>query len=77
MFYLGYGLAHLPSTCVSMQLGSRWWFGGMTIAWGVVATSAAAIKDRTGLVVQRFFLGVAEAGGCEGQTVDKRRGIAL
>lgn len=34
----------------------------MTIAWGIVATAAAAIRNRTGLVVQRFFLGVAEAG---------------
>lgn len=61
-FYLGYGVAHVPSTCATMRLGARWWYGGMTIAWGIVATAAAAIKNRTGLVVQRFFLGVAEAG---------------
>jgi NAD/NADP transhydrogenase alpha subunit len=61
-FYLGYGVAHVPSTCVTMQLGARWWYGCMTISWGIVATAAAAIKDRTGLVVQRFLLGVAEAG---------------
>lgn len=62
-FYLGYGVAHVPSTCVTMQLGARWWFGTMTIAWGIVATSAAAITNRTGLVLQRLLLGITEAGG--------------
>lgn len=61
-FYLGYGVAHVPSTCATMQLGARWWFGAMTIAWGIVATSAAAIRSRTGLVLQRLLLGITEAG---------------
>jgi hypothetical protein len=61
-FYLGYGVAHVPSTCATMQLGARWWFGTMTIAWGIVATSAAAIRSRTGLVLQRLLLGITEAG---------------
>lgn len=52
----------MPSTCVTMQLGARWWYGCMTISWGIVATAAAAIKNRTGLVVQRFLLGITEAG---------------
>lgn len=66
-FYLGYGVAHVPSTCVTMQLGARWWFGTMTIAWGIVATSAAAITNRTGLVLQRLLLGITEAGGRQTQ----------
>jgi hypothetical protein len=45
-----------------MKLGARWWYGGMTVAWGIVATAAAAINSRTGLVVQRLFLGITEAG---------------
>jgi hypothetical protein len=62
-FYLGYGAAHVPSTLLTMKFGARWWYGTMVIAWGIVATSAAAIKDRNGLIVQRFLLGVTEAGG--------------
>lgn len=65
-FYLGYGLAHIPSAFMTMQLGARWWYGGMTIAWGIVGTCAAAIQTRAGLAVQRFFLGVTEAGGLQG-----------
>jgi fucose permease len=61
-FYLGYGVAHVPSTFLTMKLGARWWYGGMTVAWGIVATAAAAITNRTGLVVQRLFLGITEAG---------------
>lgn len=45
-----------------MRLGARWWYSTMTLSWGIVATSAAAIQDRTGLVLQRFFLGITEAG---------------
>lgn len=61
-FYLGYGVAHIPSTFLTMRLGARWWYSTMTLSWGIVATSAAAIQDRTGLVLQRFFLGITEAG---------------
>jgi hypothetical protein len=61
-FYLGYGVAHVPSTFLTMQLGARWWYGGMTMSWGIVAACAAAITNRAGLVAQRFFLGITEAG---------------
>jgi hypothetical protein len=61
-FYLGYGVAHVPSTFLTMQLGARWWYGGMTMSWGIVAACAAAIHNRAGLVAQRFFLGITEAG---------------
>lgn len=61
-FYLGYGVAHVPSTFLTMRIGARWWYSSITIAWGIVALCAAAIQDRTGLCLQRFFLGVAEAG---------------
>jgi len=47
---------------MTMRLGARWWYSSMTVSWGIVATCAAAIKDRTGLAMQRFFLGITEAG---------------
>jgi hypothetical protein len=34
----------------------------MTIAWGIVATCAALINSRKGLFLQRFSLGITEAG---------------
>jgi hypothetical protein len=45
-----------------MRCGARWWYSSITIAWGVVATCAALIHNRTGLFLQRFFLGITEAG---------------
>lgn len=66
MFALGYGIAHLPSTFVTMRLGARWWYSSLTVAWGIVATCGALITDRSGLCIQRFMLGVAEAGKSEG-----------
>lgn len=62
MFSLGYGIAHLPSTFLTMRLGARWWYSSITIAWGILATCGAFIVDRTSLCIQRFLLGVAEAG---------------
>lgn len=61
-FYLGYGVAHMPSTFATMRLGARWWYSSITVAWGIAATGAAAVRGRAGLCVQRFLLGVAEAG---------------
>ncbi|KAI8465365.1 MAG: major facilitator superfamily domain-containing protein [Monoraphidium minutum] len=61
-FYLGYGIAHLPSAFMTMRLGARWWYSSITIAWGIVASCAAAIRSTAGLCAQRFFLGIAEAG---------------
>ncbi|WIA31173.1 hypothetical protein OEZ86_001180 [Tetradesmus obliquus] len=61
-FSLGYGIGHVPSTFVTMRCGARWWYSSITIAWGVVATCAALIHNRTGLFLQRFFLGITEAG---------------
>jgi Na+/H+ antiporter NhaC len=71
---LGYGAAHVPSTLLTMKFGARWWYGTMTISWGIVATAAAAIKNRNGLIVQRLLLGVAEAGGWFGYVCEAHRG---
>jgi hypothetical protein len=62
LFVTGYGVAHVPSTFVTMRCGARWWYSSMTIGWGIVATSAALINSRKGLFLQRFFLGITEAG---------------
>lgn len=65
-FSLGYGVGHVPSTFATMRFGARWWYAGMTIAWGIVATCAAAITNRDGLIVQRLLLGLTEAGAADG-----------
>ncbi|KAF8068182.1 abaQ [Scenedesmus sp. PABB004] len=61
-FSLGYGVAHVPSAFMTMRYGARWWYSSITVAWGVVATCGAVIRSRAGLCLQRFFLGVTEAG---------------
>uniref|UniRef100_A0A383W9P8 Major facilitator superfamily (MFS) profile domain-containing protein n=1 Tax=Tetradesmus obliquus TaxID=3088 RepID=A0A383W9P8_TETOB len=62
LLFARYGIGHVPSTFVTMRCGARWWYSSITIAWGVVATCAALIHNRTGLFLQRFFLGITEAG---------------
>jgi hypothetical protein len=46
-----------------MRCGS-WWYSSIVIAWGIVATCGAFIRSSTGLCLQRFCLGLAEAGAC-------------
>lgn len=38
------------------------WFPLMMLGWGIVMTLTGLVKNFTGLVIARIFLGVTEAG---------------
>lgn len=40
----------------------RIWIARIMITWGAITCALAACSNRDGLIVGRFFLGVAEAG---------------
>ena len=62
LFYLTYGLFGVPSAAAGLALGMRWWYGGIIVAWGVVASCTAAVHTAPQLYAMRLLLGMFEAG---------------
>lgn len=65
LYFLGYGLAILPSTFLTINLkhGARRWVGAMTLVTGLLGMCHILITNKTGFYVLRCLLGLAEAGG--------------
>uniref|UniRef100_A0A383VZ56 Major facilitator superfamily (MFS) profile domain-containing protein n=1 Tax=Tetradesmus obliquus TaxID=3088 RepID=A0A383VZ56_TETOB len=62
LFFIGYGGCMLPSTFMTMRYGARAWYSAITVAWGVVATCNAFIRNASQLYALRVLLGALEAG---------------
>lgn len=43
-------------------VGPRRWIAAIMITWGTITAAMAAVKNGSGLLAARFFLGLAEAG---------------
>ncbi|WPH03668.1 Hypothetical protein R9X50_00655100 [Acrodontium crateriforme] len=54
------------SVTLTKKLTPRIWLGRIMATWGVISMCQAATKSYAGLLVCRFFLGVAEAGFAPG-----------
>lgn len=72
-----------PSThsLLPSQFGPRKWMSGQIVGFGIVATMQVFLKNRTGFLVSRLILGLAEAGYIPGavytlSTWYKRRELA-
>ncbi|EXJ91135.1 hypothetical protein A1O1_04244 [Capronia coronata CBS 617.96] len=52
----------IPANLILQKLGPRKWISAQVIVFGFVATLQVFIRDRTGFLVSRSFLGFAEAG---------------
>lgn len=63
ILYVGYLFAQIPSNMIlsSRKIRPSLYMSACMIAWGVVATMTAVVKNYQGLVTVRFFLGVVEA----------------
>ncbi|KAF2677560.1 vitamin H transporter [Lentithecium fluviatile CBS 122367] len=63
ILYVGYLLAQIPSNMLmsSQKIRPSLYMSSCMMAWATVATLTALVKNYTGLVVVRFFLGVVEA----------------
>lgn len=60
MFFISYGLFEVPSNIVLKLIRPSIWLSILMFSWGVVMTLMGIVKSYHGLLVARFFLGVAE-----------------
>ncbi|KAG0288679.1 hypothetical protein BGZ98_004173 [Dissophora globulifera] len=61
IFFAGYVLGEIPANLMLKKIGPRRWIPMVMFSWGVVSMCMSAVKDGTGLIVARFFLGLAES----------------
>ncbi|KAJ6084117.1 hypothetical protein N7486_010917 [Penicillium sp. IBT 16267x] len=47
---------------IATQIGPRWWIGGQVFIFGVIAALQIFIRNKTGFLLTRALLGLAEAG---------------
>ncbi|KAK5736137.1 hypothetical protein LTR17_007659 [Elasticomyces elasticus] len=62
MFFISYGLFEVPSNIILKMMRPSVWIAILMFAWGTVMTLMGLITSYKGLLIARFFLGVAEAG---------------
>lgn len=62
ILFVSYIIAQVPSNLLLNHLGRpSLYLGGFVIAWGTVSALTSLVKDATGIIVCRFFLGMVEA----------------
>jgi MFS transporter, ACS family, DAL5 transporter family protein len=62
VFFVPYAFFEIPSNIVLKLIRPSIWIAILVFAWGTVMTLMGTVTTYHGLVVARFFLGVAEAG---------------
>ncbi|OQE36098.1 hypothetical protein PENCOP_c012G00483 [Penicillium coprophilum] len=62
MYYVPYIIAEAPSNLLLKGVRPSIWQARIMVSWGVVLCCHAAVTNRQGLYVVRFFLGLFEAG---------------
>ncbi|RPB07985.1 MFS general substrate transporter [Morchella conica CCBAS932] len=62
IFFFSYCFFEVPSNLVLKKLRPSVWLPCIMVAWGLVMTLMGIVKNYKGLLIARFFLGVAEAG---------------
>jgi MFS family permease len=62
VFFVPYAFFEIPSNIVLKLIRPSIWISILVFAWGTVMTLMGTVTTYHGLVVARFFLGVAEAG---------------
>jgi MFS transporter, ACS family, tartrate transporter len=62
LFTVGYLLFQVPNAVGLRRLGGGTAFATIACAWGVISTTTAFVPDQFWFLVNRFLLGVAEAG---------------
>ncbi|KAF9380343.1 hypothetical protein CPC16_010367, partial [Podila verticillata] len=60
-FYVGYGLAEIPSIIALLYLTPKVWLPASMFAWGCITFGMAWVRTFPLLLVLRFLLGIAEA----------------
>ncbi|WFD42255.1 hypothetical protein MPSI1_000896 [Malassezia psittaci] len=62
VLYPPYIVLEIPSNLVLKRIGPKFWIPLLVVCWGIVSTLQGIVKSRTGLYINRAFLGAAEAG---------------
>ncbi|RAL14112.1 MFS general substrate transporter [Aspergillus homomorphus CBS 101889] len=62
ILFLGVILLEIPSNMALQRIGPRRWISAQVLLFGVLAALQIFIRDRTGFLVTRAVLGLAEAG---------------
>ncbi|KAH7161811.1 major facilitator superfamily transporter [Dactylonectria macrodidyma] len=62
IFFITYALFEPLTNTLLKRLTPRIFFTGIIITWGVIMTLMGLVKNFSGLLAARFFLGIAEAG---------------
>lgn len=62
VFFCPYVVMEFPSNILLKYFSPSVWIGRIMISWGVVTLCTASVSTYEGLLVARFFLGLAEAG---------------
>ncbi|OAL73143.1 hypothetical protein A7D00_2916 [Trichophyton violaceum] len=62
LFFVPYGLFEVPSNIILKILRPSVWIAIMMLGWGTVTTLLGVVQSYQGLLIARFFLGVAESG---------------
>jgi MFS family permease len=62
VFFVPYTLFEIPSNVMLKMIRPSIWISILVFAWGTVMTLMGTVSTYHGLVVARFFLGIAEAG---------------
>jgi MFS family permease len=58
---LSYLLGQVPSNMLLNRIKPSWYMSGWMMAWAVVSTLMAVVKDYKGMLACRFVLGITEA----------------
>ncbi|PKI85459.1 hypothetical protein MVES1_000357 [Malassezia vespertilionis] len=62
VLYPPYILLEIPANLMLKYVGASLWLPFLITAWGIVSTLQGIVSSRTGLYINRAFLGAAEAG---------------
>lgn len=62
IFFVGYFLFEVPSNLMLHRFGARRWIARIMITWGIASAAAALVQTLASFYLQRFLLGMAEAG---------------
>ncbi|KAF2824101.1 MFS general substrate transporter [Ophiobolus disseminans] len=62
LMFLGIVVLEIPSNIILQRIGPRKWISAQVFIFGFVATMQVFVKNKTGFLVSRAFLGLCEAG---------------
>ncbi|KAK4688320.1 MFS transporter, ACS family, allantoate permease, partial [Tremellales sp. Uapishka_1] len=62
IFFFSYAAFEVPANALLTKFRPSVWITIITLAWGIVMTLSGIVKNYSGALAARFFLGVCEAG---------------